>query len=247
MHVISPKEFVSIKQSDTLVVLGSGYSINRISKEEWRQIGAFDSVGFNWFCHHEFGPTFFVVREQANSKARSVSTETRKSLVRALSKESYKSTCLVVQDISKHSPNTYNYAKNHKLFNQKGVIVRDVKGKINKKLFLRNIFKHGALHGKCTLTNVMHIALFLKYERIIFAGIDLNDSRYFWLKPTETRVNIKQKRLRYKNRHPVSGPVMRMLRQVKNHFKVNMYTMNPKSAIKKIIPVIDLKVLIYEK
>jgi len=47
MKIISKEEFIAKKKSDTLVVFGSGFSINRIVEEEWKKLMLFDSIGFN--------------------------------------------------------------------------------------------------------------------------------------------------------------------------------------------------------
>lgn len=47
------------KTSDTLFVLGSGSSINHLSKNEWDEIKKSDSIGFNLFVLHDFIPTFY--------------------------------------------------------------------------------------------------------------------------------------------------------------------------------------------
>ena len=46
------------KRSDTLIVLGSGASINDISPERWKAIARHDSVGFNFWPIHPFVPTY---------------------------------------------------------------------------------------------------------------------------------------------------------------------------------------------
>ncbi len=47
MKIISELEFVNKKKSDTIIVFGSGYSINKIGEETWKKLALFDSIGFN--------------------------------------------------------------------------------------------------------------------------------------------------------------------------------------------------------
>ncbi len=236
MNIISKEEFISKKTSDTLVILGSGSSINNISDETWGKISKFNSIGFNWWCHHQFGPTFYVIREQANTKHRNKATETREVLFKELLKSSYASTCLVVHDLVKHSPKTYRYAKKHSHFTQDGIIVKDVKGKLKASRLKKDIFGHGVFHGRSSLTNVLHIAIYLKYKRIIFAGVDLRNSRYFWLGPKVTRLNIRQKGLKSHNTHPVAKHTITFLRKVRKVVpNVEMYTLNRKSMLTKVM------------
>ncbi len=48
------------KNSDTVFVLGSGSSINRIGSERWQAIAAHDTIGFNFWPIHPFVPTFYL-------------------------------------------------------------------------------------------------------------------------------------------------------------------------------------------
>lgn len=234
MKIISNEEFLATKSSDTVVILGCGYSINRIRKEQWDRIGSVNSIGFNWFCHHDFGPTFFAIREQANNRTRNVQTETRKALFRDVNKPSYINTCMVVhRSMLKQN---YCYAKNCDKIHGKGVIVKDRKAHASKKLLKSNILKTGVVHGRISLTNALHIALFLKYKKIIFAGVDLYNSRYFWLSKSTTRANIQKKGLNFKHKHPSYKYAIPLVRLIKNNFKVEMTVANKQSLLREIIP-----------
>ena len=47
------------KKSDTLFILGSGSTINKISDKQWGKIDDHDSIGFNFWLVHDFVPDFF--------------------------------------------------------------------------------------------------------------------------------------------------------------------------------------------
>lgn len=47
MIVLSKEEFLKCKKSDTIVIYGSGSSINELAKEDKEKLALFDSVGFN--------------------------------------------------------------------------------------------------------------------------------------------------------------------------------------------------------
>jgi hypothetical protein len=49
-----------LKTSDTVFILGSGWSINEISDERWSAIRRHDSIGFNFWPVHPFVPRIFV-------------------------------------------------------------------------------------------------------------------------------------------------------------------------------------------
>ena len=50
----------SSKSSETLFILGSGSSINALTENEWAQIAAADSLGFNFWPIHDHVPTAYV-------------------------------------------------------------------------------------------------------------------------------------------------------------------------------------------
>jgi hypothetical protein len=233
MELLSDEEFLQTKSSNTMVVLGSGSSINLINQSGWDHISRFDSIGFNWFCHHSFGPNYFLLREQASNFKRNRDTETTENLYKDLSKHSYSKTVIIISDISKNASKTYYSVKKHKAnIKQKGIIKRDLKGQYRINRLKQNLFAKGIFHGRCTLTNVLHVILSMKYERIIFAGIDLNNCKYFWLPPNKTRKCFQG----VKNIHPIAKKTIPLIRDMKSHFGIQMISISPKSMINKIIP-----------
>lgn len=47
MKILSKAEFLNKKNSDTVIVYGSGASINKLTQEEKKKLMPFDSIGFN--------------------------------------------------------------------------------------------------------------------------------------------------------------------------------------------------------
>ena len=47
MNLLTPQDFKRQKKSNTLVIFGCGYSINKLSKEDIMKLTQYDSVGFN--------------------------------------------------------------------------------------------------------------------------------------------------------------------------------------------------------
>jgi hypothetical protein len=50
----------ALKTSDTVFILGSGWSINEIPSERWDIVGRHDTIGFNFWPVHPFVPRIFV-------------------------------------------------------------------------------------------------------------------------------------------------------------------------------------------
>ncbi len=56
-----------IKTSDTVFILGSGWSINEIPDNRWDVIGRHDTIGFNFWPVHPFVPRIFVFENLCTS------------------------------------------------------------------------------------------------------------------------------------------------------------------------------------
>lgn len=242
MRIITEKEFLAKKKSDTIVILGSGYSINKVTEEEWKKLMLFDSIGFNWSCKHDFEPTFFLIREQANLPIRWYRDETADILISRVNR--YKKTCCIICDVSKHTRKAYKYKKDKRI-NKECIIVRDDHGRKHscklEKYFTRNPLIHGLVHGNCTMYNILHLITYLNYNRIIFVGVDLYDSRYFWLPKKKARHTIKKKNKDAKSVHAVANDIVKLVRRYK-HFRpdVEMYVVNAKSLLVRKIPYVPI-------
>lgn len=232
------RELLNLKKtSESIVVMGSGWSINNISEYQWKAISNVNSIGFNWFCKHQFAPTFYIIREQANIASRKNHDESPEALISLLSKKNYKDTLMIVLDVSKHSPHAFKYRKLIKTITNQYITIKDfkVKGSFNIKYMFKDMFNVGLYHGKCSLVNVIHFILQMKYENVYFAGVDLYDSRYFWLREKETRHTVKNKCKKYNSKHAVAGYTLKFLNKIQKNTKLKMYSLSEKSLLCKIM------------
>ncbi len=194
-------------------------------------------ASISWFCKSGIPTTFYVVREQANLPSRKCKGETIREFIKLMN--NVPNTCLCVCDVSHHTPKAYNYAKDKRLRNA-GVVFRDDKSKKHAaklhKFFRKNPFEHGLVHGASTMSNVLHLVAFLGYLRILFVGVDLRDSRYFWLGPKENRHTLIRKGRSYSQKHPVTQDVLRLVTRYKKHMGAELYVANKKSLLTRRIP-----------
>lgn len=246
MNVLGREEFIARKKSDTIIVYGCGYSINSLSDHDKEQFSNFDSIDFNWFCKSSIPTTFYLVREQANTQKRRSKGENVEDLVGYLNDEPYIDSCLIIHKVKRNTKMTKNgpvpielifYEEHLDRFSGSGVVVNDLK-KGNVGLFRKaDIFEKGVYHGRCTMNNVMHIVQFLKYRDVVFVGVDLYDSRYFWLKDDQTRSSVKQKGHSYKTKHSISNDTINLTRAFKSSFpEIRMHVHNPKSLLTNVMP-----------
>jgi len=238
MRRLKKKEFIKCKRSDTLVIYGCGTSINALTSAEKKKLKEYDSVGFNWFCKSKIPTTFYIIREQASIKRRIGPGETLKDLSTIMSKKPYINSCLIVHDVREHSPHSLPYpAIVDRIFPyNRGVILKDLRGG-NASDFNKDPFTAGIQHGKVTLTNVLHMAFWLDYKNIKFVGIDLYDSKYFWL-GNKRRHTIKQPNAPHKVGHHTLNIISQtMAISKKQGRKIKMTTNNPRSLLTSIMNV----------
>jgi len=241
MKILTKEGFMAKKQSDTIIVYGSGYSINSLTKRDKAALGEFDSIGFNWFCKSGIPNTFYMIREQSVTKKRTAEGETVEDLAALLNSDPYIESCLIIHRMHHNVKNTFEYADNLDLFKGSGVVVDDINRKRRRDVSLMtetDIFSDGVLHGKCSMQNIMHIAHYMDYKQVIFAGLDLYDSRYFWLKKDVARQSVKQRKQTAGSKHAISDVVIKMLKDYKHHYPaVGMSVCNPKSLFARIMPI----------
>lgn len=243
MDFISKNDYYKYKNNDTIFVFGCGYSIKDLSDKEISNFERFDSIAFNWFVKSEIPVKHYLIREQANIPKRQTKGEQPEDLVRLLNHHSYKQTKLIVLDVSNHTPEAvmYHKGKYEKHLDKKTLLLKDKKNKnndLNLHQWKENIEKIGCIHGLCTMTNILHLVVNMEYKNIIFVGVDLYDSRYFWLNEKETRNSVKAKKKTYKDKHAIADTTLNLVNDVKNRFRdINMFSYNPKSLLCRILPV----------
>ncbi len=241
MPLITEQELKNKKKSNTIIIYGCGSSYNNIEDWQLREFNEYDSISFNWFCFSYHPTTYYLVREQANLKKRIHGEENLDNFYHMIN-DKYKNSSLIIHDLDNHSPHVYSYAKNAELFDGDYVVIRDTKLKNNDpgvKLWgKKSIFEQGIIHGKCTLTNAIHFAVWMKYKKIIFIGVDLYDSKYFWLDNKETRYAVKDKNKKNTSKHSTANYVLGMIKKVRKVYpKIKMYTCNEKSLLREVMGI----------
>jgi len=255
MEILTRDSFLSRKKSDTIVIYGSGYSINDITEDQWSKLNQFDSIGFNWFLKSRRPVTFYLLREQDIWRKNGTGDESRREL-RDILNQCYIDTCCIVVDLSKSHhkwQTTEHYGKPiyQKHINLSGVIVKEIFAKKSLTKYIKNknskkvlcdcfeshdIFDNGLIYDFCSLVSVLHLVTFLQYKRIIFAGIDLYDHRYFWLKSNKLRTATREKGRLLDSKHFVADYTCRVVGTYSKYFKnVDISVLNPKSLLTKKI------------
>ena len=133
---------------------------------------------------------------------------------------------------------TYVHSDNLEKFNNDIILLPelrrniDVLKKFDSKFYYRDIFSNGVYHGLCTLSNMVHIVIGMGYKKVIFPGVDLYNSKYFWMK-NKKRLSIKN----INDRHKIAQPTVDMLKEIKRMGLIDLYSYNNNSMLSNFLPV----------
>ena len=235
MRLLSVPEFVNRKQKNKIAVFGSGYSINNITPDMWGVIeDGFDTIAFNWFCKLLRPTTWYVVREQCTTPKRIEPGHDLESFVDLMKHQ--KSATKIVKDMSYRKDN-YQWARNHTLFDGEGFIFKEQAGGCSAKSFRDDVFEDGIHHGKSSIYDVLHFCIGMKYEEILFCGIDLYDNRHFYLGQDEPTECLIKDKMSVHAPHKTLEKTLAIISSIKEVFDIKMTVLNPRSLLTKIIPV----------
>ena len=242
------------KNSDTVFILGSGSSINRISDKYWNIISANDSIGLNFWILHDFVPTMFKYEfpllynnmvqlffSELNNKWDKYS-----KVLHICNNKNYDN--IVLSKINKHCLMRNIYFPDYltvpgyselSLCNSIKLIDRVISHRKMSTL----------LYKRSSLTIILSLAQLMGYDNIVLCGVDLNNSGYFYddnyYKSKYTNTFSDQKssvHLSYNSSvHPLTidkiiDVYQEVLFKPKN---INLYVMNKDSALYPLLPAYD--------
>jgi hypothetical protein len=178
------------KSSDTLFVLGSGPSINRISAERWKLIAAHDTVGFTWWLYHSFVPKFYLL-EVIEKDGSPEAFDAYLSLAGRRAAD-YASTVKVAMEF--HQPGTQTLDHLPPAFRKNLFAAYKIEAPARNEdelaRALRYLQGRGAfqvtgrfsslLKYAASLTTMLVFALKLGYKRVVLCGIDLKTPDNFY-------------------------------------------------------------------
>jgi hypothetical protein len=183
-RVLAEPDLRAAKKSETVFVFGSGYSLNELMPAEWTHFARHDTFGFNNFVYEKWIPIGFQLLRGG--------VETTDTLWRA-----YAAEFTGILNANPHCANT--------IFLVQGEYLADFCNRLIGYGYLRRgagIFRYhtnredgpptrsfaeGLRHEGGTLSDAVNAVSILGWKRIVLVGVDLYDSRYFWMGPHETQ------------------------------------------------------------
>lgn len=189
LRTISEFNINDYKTSDKIFVLASGSSVNRLTDKHWEHISGHDSIGFNFWFIHNFVPTFYMF-EAIPERTR---YEKFNKLL-ALKKDLYKNTPFFCQykhfissSMTLQRLNSLPVKNTYLFISYNPYICKTSSGLVLRLLLsiLRQFWSSSAkydwmIHLRASLSVIVCWAAISGYKEIVFVGVDLNDTKYFW-------------------------------------------------------------------
>jgi hypothetical protein len=183
---LTVEQLAETRRSDTVFIFGSGASLNELGRDEWARIAEHDTLGFNWFVHQRFVRCdYHLIRGIPDDDRYPKIWRPQVEEYFALLRENpcFERTIFLVQTgfraINGNRAIGYKYlpTKNPVFAWRSSIRVGEPS----------RSFDEGLVHGQSTIQESINFAYLLGWKRIVLAGVDLYDRRYFWLPEGETR------------------------------------------------------------
>ena len=255
--LLSRDRLSRVKRTDTLFVLGSGSSINRISPARWATIARYDSIGLNFWLFHQFVPTlyyfemvegheddiirnFTAIAGRVSARYRGtfkIASEFHNGLrlLEGLSAE-FRENLHAHLSVPAYIDSDRQLRTSIRLLKLAGVFAPDTPP--------HNLFKHAG-----SLSSVLCLAVKMQYRRIVLCGIDLSSPEYFYqdrnFYPDSVHVQSSIRTPRhesiipklYRNAYPADRIVAELKSQVLDPLGIELYVENKSSALYPGVPV----------
>jgi hypothetical protein len=196
---LSDLDLLRVKGSETVFILGSGQSINKITPQRWEVIKANDTIALNNWLVHPFVPKFYCF-DSAPRTSRSEpgleagydfllkniwsrATDYRRT-IKIVSNLRRGKGCQIVRELpSEWRENLYFGRTPPVVARTKSeftAMVRYYKarGTFAQLSRSRNLFKYNSILVTC-----LSVAIRLGYRRIVLCGVDLSSNHYFYHDP----------------------------------------------------------------
>jgi len=180
------KDVLKTKKGKTLLICGTGPSINNNIDRIKTWVKTYDSIGMDWFCKTKIPTKYYFVRDQAHHSSM-ISLEDGETIANfsELINEYYRDCNLLISKLDREDYDDYGTRwdwgrKSSKLINRNKIIIpekrthtyRDIK-----KDFFKTCYRYSY-----DLFSILQFAHTMGYQHIFLTGFDLNDNKCFWKK-----------------------------------------------------------------
>lgn len=178
----------SLKTSDTIFILGSGPSINKISKDQWSVIEQNDSFGVNSFLFHpSHVPTFYwyefadrLMLDYYKFKALEEKNEQYGKVPFILNFNNFLRLKVHPDKLPKPLSENYQFVLPKKLLKTNDRIILNEYERVYKESLSGSVNFDSFLHIRGSIATCTLIALSLGYKNVVYPGVDLKNHDYFY-------------------------------------------------------------------
>lgn len=247
---LTDRQLIDSRKSDTVYVFGSGYSLNDITPEQWRAIERHDTFGFNKSIHeHWIRMDYHLLRGGVEGSSIKWRAYAEWFVATVAANPHFRDTIFLLQ--GEYYGQFGNQLVGYDLLPAGSRIYRFQTAREDG-LPTRSL-REGVRHVAGTLSDVVNAAVLMGWRDIVLAGVDLYDSRYFWLKPDEVleldpgtgllrvaAVNVRGHRPADAHNTSLNG-IVQTMGQWHDHLErergVRLSVLNPKSLLASVMPV----------
>jgi hypothetical protein len=237
------------RRSERVFVYGSGASMNDIDSDEWAAMAEHDTFGFNAFYWQEWIRVDFQLFRGGAYGSLNPSHRAAELAAAVRANPRFSDTIFVMQDdFLGHYPN-FLVGRGYLPEGARLLRYRTAPGVGPP----THSFADGIRHAPGTLVDVVNVAYCLGWKEIVLVGVDLYDSRYFWLPPDKTLtydttlnsvvpgdVNLQRGNRAADRHNTVKGGIVDLMgrwRPVLAERGVDLTVYNPRSLLADVLPV----------
>ena len=250
-RVLNEAELIASRKSDTVFIFGSGYSLNDIPAEEWRHFEEHDTLGLSGFVYQKWiRVDYHLIRGWVEAKEGALKWEAHSQAFANVlnANEYFKDTILILQGEYLAQFTNSLIGCGHIRPGTRIFRYRTARGA---KTPTRR-FKDGLAHAVGTLSDAVNFAYCMGWKKLVLVGVDLYDSRYFWLRNNETLAvdaktgmlvvaEMNTRGIRFDGKHnAVNNGIVEAVagwREFLERDKVTMSLYNPRSLLRDVLPL----------
>jgi len=247
-RVLSEEQLIASRRSDTVFIYGSGASLNDITPAEWTHMAQHDTFGFTAFIYQKWIRVgYHLIRGGIEGSLvwRAYAEEFCGSLNQ---NKNFDDTILILQ--GEYFAMFANQILGYKLVRPDTRIFRYQTARGDGPP--TRSFAEGIRHTLGTLCDSVNVAACMGWKHIVLAGVDLYDSRYYWLPPDKTigvdarglmvpkDINVRGQRPDQAHNTARNGMVVLMgewRAYLEREQGIALSVLNPRSLLAEVMPI----------
>ncbi|MCX6564920.1 MAG: hypothetical protein NTW38_00600 [Candidatus Aminicenantes bacterium] len=183
-HIVQPHHLGRSKRSKVLFILGAGYSLKSLTDDNWREIANYDVAGTTSTCLLPVRQNYYFLEA---SREKSILNSWYKPIYR---EAQLKHSDGRIREMIWKNPSVSLMRKIYDMSSFSAPLFSDIL--TNDESTLRSVIrwtlrfgmeKYIFLQKRASIFCLAWLGVALLYEKIVYCGVDLNDSRYFYDDP----------------------------------------------------------------